>query len=93
MTDHPTYQSVTTAPIVYFDQSPAHGTVNGTIEVDLAIRALNPNAEGGVDIAVITSGRLRCSPIAAKLLVEALNSALRMFEDQTNKPAAASKLN
>jgi hypothetical protein len=93
MTDSVPYQSVPTAPIVYFDQVPAHGTVGGAIEVDLAIRALNAIADGSVDIAMITSGRLRCSPGAAKQLIDALTSALKMFERQLQEPAAASKLN
>ena len=89
MTDSVPYQNVPTAPIVYFDQIPAHGTVGGTIEVELAIRTLNAIAGGGVDVAMITSGRLRCSPGAAKQLIEALTSALKMFERQLQEPAAA----
>jgi hypothetical protein len=93
MTDRVPYQSVATAPIVYFDQVPAHGTVGGAIEVELAIRALNPNDDEKVDVALITSGRLRCSPGAAKQLIDALTSALKMLEKQLQEPAAASKLN
>jgi hypothetical protein len=76
---------------VYFDQVPAHGTVGGAIEAELAIRGLNLNFEGNVRF--ITSGRLRCSPAAAKKLIEALSAALELFERQLQGPAAASKLN
>ena len=67
MTDRVLYESISTAPIVYFDQVPAHGTIGGAIEAELAIRGLNLNFEGNVDVRFITSGRLRCSPAAASL--------------------------
>jgi hypothetical protein len=93
MTDRVLYESISTAPIVYFDQVPAHGTVGGAIEAELAIRGLNLNFEGNLDVRFITSGRLRCSPAAAKKLIEALSAALELFERQLQGPAAASKLN
>jgi len=88
------YESVNTAPIIYFDQTPAHGTLGGGVEVELAIRALCPNSEGVVDIKLITSGLLRCSPNGVKHLIAALNAALKLLERQSKgAPAAASKLN
>jgi hypothetical protein len=88
------YENVNTAPIVYFDQSSAFGTVGGSIEVELAVRALCPDKEGVVDVKLITSGRLRCSPYGAKHLIAALNAALKLQERYLQgAPAEASKLN
>ncbi len=93
MSDVP-YENVSTAPVIYFDRTPAHGTLGGGIEVELAVRALCPNQDGAVDIKLITSGRLRCSPSGARHLITALNSALQLFDQQSHgAPAGASKLN
>jgi hypothetical protein len=70
------YENVNTAPIVYFDQTSAHGALGGSIEVKLAVRALCPNQDATVDVKLITSGRLRCSPHGARHLIAALNAAL-----------------
>jgi hypothetical protein len=88
------YENVSTAPIIYFDRTPAHVTLGASIEVELAVRALCPDLDGAVDVKLITSGRLRCSPIAARHLIAALNAALQLLEQQSHgSTAEASKLN
>jgi hypothetical protein len=81
---NPPYENVCTAPVVFFDRTPAHGTIGGNIEVELAIRALCPNADG-VDVKLLTSARLRCTPAAARHLIWALNAALRLVEETSQE--------
>jgi hypothetical protein len=83
------------APLVYFDIVGAYGTMNGSIEVELATRILVPKADGSTDVKFLASGRLRCTPTAATNLRNALDAALKMLEQpQANVGAiAASKLN
>ena len=40
----PAYQDSLAAPMVYFDMVGAIGTINGTIEIELAARVLTPSA-------------------------------------------------
>ncbi|HEX7563768.1 MAG TPA: hypothetical protein VF396_11040, partial [Bradyrhizobium sp.] len=49
------------APMVYFDIVAAYGTMNGTIEAELATRVLIPGTDGTTDVKFLSSGRLRCS--------------------------------
>jgi hypothetical protein len=88
----PPYEDCSTAPFVYFDIVPTHGIMNGAIQIELASRILAPG-DGAVVIKFLTSGRLRCSPSAARHLREALDAALKMLEQPQDGPAAASKLN
>jgi hypothetical protein len=83
------------APVVSFDIAPAHGVLGGAVQVELASRTLNPQADGSVDIKFVTSGRLRCSPAAAMHLRNSLEAALKMLEQPQPQPnpAAAAKLN
>jgi hypothetical protein len=88
------YENVNTAPIVYFDQTSAHGALDDSIEVELAARALCPNQDATVDVKLITSGRLRCSPLGVRHLTAALIAALKLRERQSQDASAeASKLN
>ncbi len=87
------YESVDTAPFVYFDISPAHGIMGGAIQIELASRILNADPDGSVEIKFITTGRLRCSPTAAMNLRNAIDAALRMMEQPHQAPAATAKLN
>ena len=50
-----------TAPLVYFDIVGAYGTMNGSIEVELATRILVPKPDGSTEVKFISSGRLRCT--------------------------------
>jgi hypothetical protein len=83
------------APLVYFDIVGASGTMNGSIEVELATRILVPKGDGSTDVKFLASGRLRCTPTAATNLRNALDAALKMLEQpQANMTAiAAGKLN
>jgi hypothetical protein len=83
------------APLIHFDHVGAYGTMNGSIEVELATRILVPKGDGSTGVKFLASGRLRCTPIAATNLRNALDAALKMLEQpEANMAAmAASKLN
>ena len=83
------------APLVYFDIVGAYGTMNGSVEIELATRILVPKSDGSTEVKFISSGRLRCTQNAATNLRNALDSALKMLEQpQANAAAiAAGKLN
>jgi len=83
------------APLVYFDIVGAYGTMNGSIELELATRILIPKPDGSTEVKFITSGRLRCSQNAAMNLRNGLDAALKMMEQPTANMAvvAAGKLN
>jgi len=83
------------APLVYFDIVGAYGTMNGSIEVELATRILIPKPDGSTEVRFLSSGRLRCTANAATNLRNGLDAALKMLEQpQANMVAiAASKLN
>ena len=40
------YEDLTTAPFIYFDVVPVHGTMGGCLQIELAARVLTP-APGG----------------------------------------------
>jgi hypothetical protein len=79
--DHPTnelalgYKPVSTAPFIYFDFAPTYGTLAGAIQVELAARTMIPLQNGGVELGMVETARLRCSPIAAQALRNALDAA------------------
>ena len=83
------------APLVYFDIVGAYGTMNGSIEIELATRILVPKPDGSTEVKFISSGRLRCTQNAAVNLRNGLDAALKMLEQpQANAAAiAAGKLN
>jgi hypothetical protein len=83
------------APLVYFDIVGAYGTMNGAVEIELATRVLVPKPDGSTDVKFLSSGRLRCTPVAAANLRNSLDAALKMLEQpQANMAAiAAGKLN
>lgn len=83
------------APVVYFDIVGAYGTMNGSVEIELATRILVPKPDGSTEVKFISSGRLRCTQNAATNLRNGLDSALKMLEQpQANMAAiAAGKLN
>ena len=83
------------APLVYFDIVGAYGTMNGSIELELATRILIPKADGATEVKFISSGRLRCTANAAVTLRNGLDAALKMLEqpDAQTMAIAASKLN
>lgn len=70
------------APIVYFDNAPVRGTYSGNIEVELAARMLMPKPDGSVVAEMSCTAHLRCSPLAARILIEALANALDILAKQ-----------
>ena len=103
MTDQPTtkpgdlvYEDTgAAAPRVYFDIVGAYGTMNGSIEIELATRILVPKPDGSTEVKFISSGRLRCTQNAATNLRNGLDAALKMLEQPQASTAAiaAGKLN
>src|SRR3982074_3011065 len=91
--EHIVYENVDTAPFVYFDLSPTHGILVGTVQIELAARILNAVPDGGVEIKFITTGRLRCSPTAALNLRNAIEDSLKMLEHPQQSPVADAKMN
>jgi hypothetical protein len=83
------------APLVYFDIIGAYGTMNGSIEMELATRILVPKPDGSTEVKFISTGRLRCTANAATNLRNGLDAALKMLEQPEAKTSAiaASKLN
>ena len=83
------------APLVYFDIVGAYGTMNGSIEIELATRILVPKTDGSTEVKFLSSGRLRCTQNAATNLRNGLDSALKMLEQPQASAAAiaAGKLN
>src|SRR5882757_1518980 len=75
----PPHRSPDTTPIIYFDIVPAHGVMNGVIQIELSARTMAPIPDGGVQIMGV--GRLRCSPMAAKYLRNSIDESLKMFEE------------
>ena len=80
-------------PLVYFDIVGAYGTMNGTVQIELATRILVPKPDGSTEVKFLSSGRLRCSATAATNLRNGLDAALKMLEQPQPDPVAASKLN
>lgn len=81
------------APMVYFDIVAAYGTMNGTIEAELATRVLIPRTDGTTDVKFLSSGRLRCSLTAAVQLRNALDAALKMLAQPQANATATSTMN
>jgi hypothetical protein len=81
-------------PFIYFDGASCHGTVAGSIQIEVIARILIPNADGPVGFKAVPTARLRCSPAAAQSLRFSIDEALKMVEQPQQQPsAAASKLN
>lgn len=92
--DLPGYVESHSVPFVYFDVAPAHGIMNGAIQVELFARTMHPMPSSeNVQIKFVSTGHLRCSPAAARFLCDALEAAIKMLEKQQESPAATSKLN
>ena len=90
----PPYRNAEAAPFVYFDFAPTFGVMTGAIQVELAARTLIPTETGGALAEVIATAHLRCSPVAARYLIDALTKALEMAEQpQQNMNASSATLN
>jgi hypothetical protein len=86
------YRDVATAPYVYFDRVAAQGILDGMFSFELAARTLTAKPDSGVEVQLATSGRLRCSPVAAMMLRDSLNAALKMHEDAEQKNRATASM-
>jgi len=75
-------KNVATAPLIYFDSAPVHGICNGSVSIELATQAILPKSDGGVITDMMCTAHLRCTPFAAKILIDALTNALNMMEAQ-----------
>lgn len=78
----PLLKNSAAAPIVYFNNVPVMGTYGGDIEIELAIGCLMPKPDGKVVRELNCSAHLRCSPIAAAQLMDALEKALAIHAKQ-----------
>jgi hypothetical protein len=83
----PLLKNALTAPVVYFDHVVVWGASPGSVEVELAVRILMPEADGTVTPHLSATAHLRCSPQAAAALHDALAKACAMAEQ---KPALQS---
>ena len=88
------YANDSAVPFVYFDGVACHGALHGVIEIELAARILIPKRDGGVEIRIVPTGRLRCSPAAAESLIQSIQIAVKMAHQvRQQPPAAAATLN
>jgi len=71
-TEAPPYDDSSNAPFVYFDLAPIHGVMSGAVQIELASRTF-AHVDGVVAVKFMTTGRLRCSPTAAKHLRDAID--------------------
>jgi hypothetical protein len=76
------------APVVFFDNAPTYGHMNGMIQVTLAAGLLVPKTDNTVLVEVVAAGHLRCSVAAAVSLREALDGALKLAATQPFKLAS-----
>jgi len=83
----PPFRDDGSAPFIYFDLVGCQGILNGAIQIELVARTLNPKQDGGVDIVLIPSARLRCSPTAAANLRDAISTALDLLQQQVTQGA------
>lgn len=85
----PLMKNAAAAPVIYFDNAPVMGAFSGNIEVELTSRVLIPKAGGGVAAELNCVAHLRCSPMAAMALMEALEKALVLHGKQLEQGEAA----
>lgn len=83
----PLLKNAASAPMVYFDNVPVFGVFAGNLEIELAARMLMPKPDGSVIAEMTCTAHLRCSPIAAVMLIEALQKALAMHAKQADAPS------
>ncbi len=72
------------SPFVYFDIVLCNGTMNGAIEVELGARVMTPGDQAPT-ITHVTTAHLRCSPVAAAMLIESLQKSLEMADALTSQ--------
>lgn len=83
----PLLKNAATAPFVFFDNVPVYGSIGGIIEIELAARMLMPKPDGAIIADMSCAAHLRCNPMAAIMLIDALQKALDMHNKQQEKPS------
>lgn len=84
----PLLKNASAAPFVYFDNAPLYGIAGLGIEVELTAASIVPKADGAVTREAVCVAHLRCSPQTAAGLIDSLQKALRMYNDQMTALAA-----
>ena len=84
----PLLKNSSAAPFVYFDNAPLYGVAGIGIEVELTAATINPKADGAIAREAVCVAHLRCSPQAAIGLIDSLQKALKMYNDQMAALAA-----
>lgn len=85
-TPAPVLKNTAAAPLVYFDGVPVYGASAGNVQVELACRMLAPSRDGDVVVDMVCTGHLRCSPDAARSLIDSLQKAIGMAEQAPKSP-------
>src|SRR5947209_8432345 len=75
------------APFIYFDGVSCMGTHNGAIQIELAANSLMPEGTG-VRVDVLVTAHLRCGPVAAAALREAIDKALELLKQGQQQTTA-----
>lgn len=84
----PLLKNASAAPFVYFDNAPLYGCFGLGIEVELTAAAIVPKSAEVVVREGVCVAHLRCSPQAAISLIDSLQKALKMYNDQMAALAA-----
>jgi hypothetical protein len=84
----PVFKDNPNAPFIYFNIAQSFGVIAGAIEVELVARSLIPST-GTLTAEFVTIARLRCSPLAAASLRDALNSVLDLAKKVQEEGIAA----
>jgi hypothetical protein len=75
----PAYRNPDTTPFIYFDIVPTFGVMEGAIQIELAARTISPDG-AGTKLDFICTAHLRCSPVAALALRDAITKAVDMLQ-------------
>jgi hypothetical protein len=75
-------KNVATAPLIYFDNAPVHGSFGGNIEVELTARYLSPRPDDSVIAEPVCVAHLRCTPQSAATLIDVLQRAIEIGKQQ-----------
>ena len=77
----PLLKNTAAAPFIYFDSVPAVGISAGNFEIELGCRVLIPSRDGvNVTGDQVCVGHLRCSPGAARQLIDVASRVLAKAE-------------
>lgn len=72
------FKNAAAAPMIFFDNAPLVGQMNGIVEIELSARASIPLDAKNVGTEYICVGHLRCSIEAAVALRRAIDVAFKM---------------